>query len=129
MLWDDSAQNGFSTRQPWNTGRTAATATAVEQSADPTSMLNFYRQLIQLKKQAVFADGDFCLLSTGDDSYAYRRQLGAQTAYVAVNLSDQETTVTLPEQVENTPLGAGEYTVSGQQIILAPHAGVVLTND
>ncbi len=129
MLWDDSAQNGFSTRQPWNTGRMAATATAVEQSADPTSMLNFYRQLIQLKKQAVFADGDFCLLSTGDDTYAYRRQLGAQTAYVAVNLSDQETTITLPEQVENMRLSAGEFTVSGQQIILAPHAGVVLTND
>ncbi|WP_125570958.1 glycoside hydrolase family 13 protein [Lacticaseibacillus songhuajiangensis] len=127
MLWDDSAHNGFSTHKPWNDGRSDETASAERQSSDPHSMLSFYQQLIQLKQQALFEDGDYCLLSTGDDTYVYRRQLGQQTAYVVINLSSQKTVITLPAAAAQVMLSAGDYTVNDQQIILGAHAGLALS--
>lgn len=59
-------------------------------------MLQFYRQLIALKKRPVFQDGDYLMLTTPDHLYVYQRQLGSTRALVAVALTGQAGALTLP---------------------------------
>ncbi|WP_262315053.1 glycoside hydrolase family 13 protein [Lacticaseibacillus parakribbianus] len=118
---------GFTTGTPWLTGRAAAGATAAEQDQDPTSLLFFYHDLIALKKQPLFATGNYQLLSTADTIYAYRRTLADRQALVAVNLSAAPAVLQLPLAGMARQLTAGVVTRHGDTLKLGPHAGVVLT--
>ncbi|PAF55327.1 alpha-amylase family glycosyl hydrolase [Mycoplasmopsis agassizii] len=54
MSWDDSQYHGFSNHEPWikfseNVGKT----NVLEQKRDPNTILNFYKQLIKLRKTSL----------------------------------------------------------------------------
>jgi alpha-glucosidase len=59
MQWNDSANAGFTTGEPWLPVPPSATTINVEaEKADPDSLFNWYRSLIQLKKTVpAFAQG------------------------------------------------------------------------
>lgn len=125
MPWDDSQYGGFSTASPWLTGRSRDKVSVASEDADPSSMLNFYRQLLKLKQTPLFTKGSYYLLDTKADLLVYQRDLGADRALVVVSLSAKKEHLTLPEEL--TPvLTAGSINLQGKELTLMPFAGAVL---
>jgi alpha-glucosidase len=100
MCWDSSANSGFSTRTPWlPQAADFATQHVEAQQADPGSMLNLYRALIQLRKDSpALHSGSYCADDLSTDSvFVYLRQHKAQRVLVALNFSDQPQSIALPQ--------------------------------
>ena len=98
--WDNSAYAGFSTTTPWmkiNPNYVAINAKA--QISTPTSIFNYYRQLIAVRQKIpAFTLGNYRDVSpNGQDIYAYTRTLDHETYLIVVNFSKQPQTYPLPE--------------------------------
>ena len=91
MQWDGSAKAGFTTGTPWlKVNPNTETINVAAQEGDPDSVLNFYRQLITLRKaEPVLVYGNYDLILAEDPQiYAYTRTLEGQKLVVICNLSD-----------------------------------------
>ncbi|MFB7815174.1 glycoside hydrolase family 13 protein [Paenibacillus chitinolyticus] len=101
MQWDDTANAGFTTGEPWikvnpnYPGINAAAATA-----DPQSIYHYYRSLIALrKKHPVIVYGEYKLLLPLDtEIYAYTRALNGEKLLVILNFFDGTPEFTWPEE-------------------------------
>jgi len=92
MQWDDSANAGFTSGTPWITPPdNYRTINAAKEQQDPDSILHYYRQLIQLRKERpVVSNGRIEFLYHGrTEVFAYRRILGAEQITVLNNLTGQ----------------------------------------
>jgi oligo-1,6-glucosidase len=115
VQWDSSEGAGFSagsgdTAQPWITiNPNYVTINAAEQRGRPDSVWNYYRRLIELRKQyPVMVYGEYALLDAGHpDIWAYTRKLGTETLLVICNFSRGRITVKPPQWY----CGEGEYRV------------------
>src|SRR5215469_12323353 len=101
MQWDSSKNAGFST-----SGTTWLPVTAnyigrnvKEQESDPNSLLNWYKQLISMRKtNPALRDGEMVMLDETNPSvlsYLRKGVNGSPSVLVSVNLSGQPQTVTL----------------------------------
>ncbi|WP_171314958.1 glycoside hydrolase family 13 protein [Enterococcus cecorum] len=101
MQWQDSDEAGFSQAQPWlAVNPNYQEINVAEQEERPDSLLNFYKQAIQLRKTPLFVDGNYELhLAKHPQVIAYTRNTAEQSALVLVNLSDQEVVVDLSNRV------------------------------
>ena len=100
MQWDAGFQAGFTTAgQPWlKIPSSAATRNVAVQARDSASILNFYQQVIRLRRRSpALLDGDY--RSIGDDPrvFAYRRRTPAQTLIIALNMSNEISNLRLDE--------------------------------
>lgn len=99
MSWRAGPGAGFSTGRPWlPVAPDAAERNVARQSAEPDSVLSFYRRLIELRRRLpVLGKGTLELLEAGDaDVLAYIRRLGDDAALVLLNFGARSTTVDLP---------------------------------
>ncbi|ALB54180.1 alpha-glucosidase [Cronobacter universalis] len=90
MQWDASPYAGFSTHEPWLKVNPNYEMINVEsQQHDPHSVLNFYRQMIHLRKRepALIYGRYETLLDDHEQIYAYRRVLGDEQVVVLCNFS------------------------------------------
>ncbi|ELY7393145.1 alpha-glucosidase [Cronobacter universalis] len=90
MQWDASPYAGFSTHDPWLKVNPNYEMINVEsQQHDPHSVLNFYRQMIHLRKRepALIYGRYETLLDDHEQIYAYRRVLGDEQVVVLCNFS------------------------------------------
>jgi alpha-glucosidase len=90
MQWSDEVNAGFSSGSPWIKVNPNYKSINVEfQKKDETSILNFYKKMIQLKKaNEVFTYGTYDLLLAEDPQvYAYTRMLNQDKVLVIANLS------------------------------------------
>lgn len=90
MQWDASPYAGFSTHEPWLKVNPNYEMINVEsQQHDPHSVLNFYRQMIHLRKRepALIYGRYEPLLDDHEQIYAYGRTLGDERVVVLCNLS------------------------------------------
>ncbi|ALB62029.1 Alpha-glucosidase [Cronobacter condimenti 1330] len=90
MQWDASPYAGFSTHEPWLKVNPNYEMINVEsQQHDPHSVLNFYRQMIHLRKRepALIYGRYESLLDDHEQIYAYGRVLGDERLVVLCNLS------------------------------------------
>jgi alpha-glucosidase len=93
MQWDGSAFSGFSRTQPWlPVHPNYVSRNVAEQEQDPSSMLNFTRDLIVLRKQyPALSRGDFIPLACNSRQVlAYLRKSPGQTVLVALNFSGRK---------------------------------------
>ena len=128
MPWTAKKPNyGFSKVSPWLEGQSQNNANVQAELDDPDSMFNFYRQLLNLKKTALFQSGSFYLLATANDSYVYQRDLANDSAIVAVSLSSQKLRIKLPSEYRKVMLTAGQHYLNKDELILMPYSGVVLS--
>ncbi|GAB4421818.1 MAG: alpha-glucosidase family protein [Anaerolineales bacterium] len=132
MQWNASENAGFSSVKPWLPVHPNHKKRNVEnQQADPASMLNFTRQLIQLRKEnPALQRGNFTLLTEQPkDVLAYLRSSEEQTILIALNFKNR------PSELKNIP--AGEWSLlhssartsapkSEQSLSLAPHEVLLL---
>lgn len=92
MQWDNTANAGFTTGNPWRTPTADfATVNVASQTNDPNSLLSFYRDLISIRKQKpALRTGKIIVLDTGNSGiYASLRTDGNESFLVLANLKNE----------------------------------------
>ena len=109
MQWSHAPNAGFSpagvqTWLPINPNY-AQGVNVADQQNDPDSMLNFYKRMLQVRKQTpALIEGDFQPLNeTSNHYFAFLRRSSEQTCLVILNLSDQPHTLGFEFQSKETP--------------------------
>jgi alpha-glucosidase len=110
MQWSDAPNAGFNQgATPWlPVGEDYKTRNVAAEMADSTSVLNWYRQLIRLRRDNVaMADGDYQTLDVANPNVlAYTRNAKGKTVLVLLNFSGSDQSVALP-----SPLGTRKLSV------------------
>ena len=90
--WTAEASGGFTTGTPWLALNPNYKEINVEaELQNPDSVFHTYRKLIQLRKDhPIVVWGDYELLETNSNVFAYYRTLGEERWLTVVNLSDSE---------------------------------------
>lgn len=105
MQWSAEPNGGFTTGNPWLAVNPNYRTINVEQQLnDPTSILNFYKKMIQLKKSnPIFTYGEYDLILENDPSiYAYTRTLEDKKVVIMCNLTDQMVTFGTEQMILNS---------------------------
>lgn len=113
MQWDDSPNGGFTEGEPWfSVNPNYKKINVAQQLEDADSVLNFYKQLIQLKKShEIYTYGQFDLIDAENENvFAYTRQLDGKTVVVAGNLTDKQSSLTLPFAIDDEAIKLHNYT-------------------
>lgn len=111
MQWSHEANGGFTTGTPWLAVNPNYQTINVEaQEEDPDSILNFYKEMIALRKsEDIFVYGTYDLVfEDHQEIYAYIRTLGEKRVLILCNLTNKQTSINLEK-----------ITVSTDQLLLS----------
>ncbi|PTK61072.1 glycoside hydrolase family 13 protein [Staphylococcus haemolyticus] len=112
MQWSDSTNGGFTEGKPWfPVNPNYKDINVAHQLEDEHSVLNFYKKLIQLKKShEIYMYGQFDLIDGENENvFAYTRQLEGKTVVVAGNLTDKQSSLTLPFDIDEDAIKLHNY--------------------
>ncbi|MDT4208699.1 glycoside hydrolase family 13 protein [Staphylococcus haemolyticus] len=112
MQWNNSTNGGFTEGKPWfPVNPNYKDINVAHQLEDEHSVLNFYKKLIQLKKSHdIYMYGQFDLIDAENENvFAYTRQLEGKTVVVAGNLTDKQSSLTLPFDIEEDAIKLHNY--------------------
>ena len=129
MQWDDSENAGFTTGTPWfAVNPNYKTINAAAQVEDPDSIYNYYRKLIELRKEEeVIVYGTFDGLEDADENlYIYTRSSENKKILVICNFTEKELDVpaSIADMVkENRGILIGNYKDISEKI--RPYEAVV----
>lgn len=101
MQWDDSANGGFTTGIPWiKINPNYKSINAKDQVNNSESVFNYYKRLIQLRKEhEIIVYGEYeSLLPDSEEIYAFFRKLGEERLLVVCNFTDNEVEFEVPEE-------------------------------
>jgi alpha-glucosidase len=118
---------GSGSVKPWLPYAGSHRALAVDaQEKDPTALLHYYRALLQWRKtHLAIISGEMVCLEPTNEVFAFVRTYGATSLMLAFNVSERETTYTLPESLRvrgidvSAPLRGA--TLSGNALNFAPY--------
>lgn len=102
MQWNATENAGFSTVRPWLPVSNNYKSHNVEtESKKPGSILNFYNDLIKLRKEnSALKEGEYIALARDQEHVlAYARKSQDRTVIVALNMSAAGQTLSLPPEV------------------------------
>jgi len=132
MQWNTGVNAGFSEAKPWlPVPPTYKTHNVASESANPDSILAFYKKLLALRHtNSALLDGKYVPLNENDPNVlSYLRQYKDQTVLVALNMSGKAQEV--PFDLAKYGITKGKVTplltsgtISGQtsQLVLPPYA-------
>ena len=128
MQWNDEANAGFTTGQPWlpvNPNYTQINAQAALQ--DPDSVFWYYKKLVELRKSyAVFAQGDFTLLEENHPHlFVYQRCTEKEQILVVCNFAAQEVSWERPDKWKEAKALIANYPQPAQGM-LRPWEAMIL---
>lgn len=134
MQWTDEVHCGFSEAEPWLPAADNYRKIHVKaQQDDETSILAFYKKLIELRKEKrVISKGSISFLAEEDeDIMAYRRYLEEEELVVICNLRGKESNVKAEPQWKSRRKILGNYqgmqlTEETEILTLRPYEIVVL---
>lgn len=92
MQWEGKSKYaGFSDIEPWlHVNPNFKTINVKDQIYDPNSIFNTYKKLIEYRQNHLLVvEGDYKLINTSEDIYAYLREMDGQKLLVVANLSNQ----------------------------------------
>ena len=125
MQWDTTEQAGFTTGKPWmKVNPNYTEINAAEQVDCEDSIFNYYRKLIQLRKELpVLTDGKFTMLDMDHNQiFAYLRDNGEDKLLVVCNFYGNTVDYAVSEKAENLELLIGNYTEENMQSdVLRPY--------
>jgi len=125
MQWDTTEQAGFTTGKPWiKVNPNYTEINAAEQVDCEDSIFNYYRKLIQLRKELpVLTDGKFTMLDMDHDQiFAYLRDNGEDKLLVVCNFYGNTVDYAVSEKAEDLELLIGNYTEENMQTdVLRPY--------
>lgn len=132
MQWNDEINGGFSIVEPWlKVNPNYNKINTVTQENDPNSILNFYRNVLNIRKSNdVFVYGDVEELEYDNPSiYAYTKTLDEIRILVILNFSDNNSKFTLPNKCTNKNIIVNNYEslmFDNEVINLKPYQGLIL---
>ena len=125
MQWDTTEQAGFTTGKPWiKVNPNYTEINAAEQVDRENSIFNYYRKLIQLRKELpVLTDGKFTMLDMDyNQIFAYLRDNGEDKLLVVCNFYGNTVDYAVSEKAEDLELLIGNYTEENMQTdVLRPY--------
>ena len=125
MQWDTTEQAGFTTGKPWmKVNPNYTEINAAEQVDYEDSIFNYYRKLIQLRKELpVLTDGKFTMLDMDHNQiFAYLRDNGEDKLLVVCNFYGNTVDYAVSEKAEDLELLIGNYTEENMQTdVLRPY--------
>jgi len=86
--WDSTLFAGFSSNTPWlAANRNYTTVNAAQQEKDPNSVLNYFRKIVQLRKDnPVLVYGKYALLDKDNKGvYSFTRELNGKKLLIMLN--------------------------------------------
>ncbi|WP_071130250.1 glycoside hydrolase family 13 protein [Enterococcus timonensis] len=106
MQWDESLHAGFSDATPWLSITQDYQKVNVKKALEnPQSIFYTYQKLIALrKKYPVIVSGDFKLIETIPEIFAYWRTNEQEKILVVANLSENVQTFQLPKEIQAADL-------------------------
>jgi len=130
--WSNEQNAGFSSGEPWikvNTNFTSVNEAL--QETDQNSILNYFRKLIQLRKNnPVLIYGDYKLLDEEHQQvYAYTRSLNNENFLVLLNFSKENATFNLPQAIDAEAVLINNYdgfNTDQQKANLKPYQAVIV---
>jgi glycosidase len=131
MQWDVTLNAGFSTGKPWLRVNADYVSRNVEaQRAAPKSLLNFYRELIALRRQSpALVRGAYRALSRPVGVWAYERVADGKRMLMALNFFSRPAQIGVEGRgawrVRLSSVERPEYTVLNM-LSLAPNEAVIL---
>ncbi|MCL1830466.1 MAG: alpha-glucosidase [Oscillospiraceae bacterium] len=98
MQWDDSEYGGFSTIKPWiGVNANHKQINQASQVDDPESLLSYYRQLIQLRKDSdTLKYGEFVSVYANSHLMVFARVLESEIYLTLLNFSSKQRKIPLP---------------------------------
>ena len=126
VQWDDSANAGFTTGEPWiGVGSNYSWLNAKAEAADPNSVFAFYKKLVALRKGTeIIQAGDVRFLeSPAEKVIAYERTLGDERIVVQCNFSGEEQPAI---ELEGGEVLVSNYDDPAETAILRPWEGTAI---
>jgi alpha-glucosidase len=129
MQWDESANAGFSTAAPWlPVPPTYQTHNVADESKDPNSVLEFYKQVLKLRHTSkALLDGSYAALNESDaDVLSYLRAYKNDVVLVALNMSGSPKKVNFKLKRNGfssakSLVATGKSSVKGHEVSLEPY--------
>lgn len=125
MHWSDKKNAGFTNGTPWiGLNENYPMINAEQQKADKNSVLNYYKQLIKLRKSTpLYVYGETEILHKEDNNiYAYVRQYQGEASLVVLNFSGDKQVYTLSEKwakkMKDSSLAISNYSSTQGSAIL-----------
>ncbi len=132
MQWNASPNAGFSNVEPWlPVSPDYPIRNVAAQSTEPHSMLNFYRQLLWLRRASLaLHSGSYQPINVDRDLYAFVRQAGQEQKLVVLNFSSQSATVAIPTASTGKVILSTHLDRQGQESLsslhLRPYEGLIV---
>ena len=107
MQWDDSPQAGFTTGTPWLPVHSNYKQINVKRALeDKQSIFYTYQKLIQLRhQQEVVVWGDFQLIETVENVFAYKRIYKDEVWLIVTNISEEKQSFTSEDTIDTWIIG------------------------
>jgi oligo-1,6-glucosidase len=129
MQWDNDINSGFTTGTPWlKINPNYNEINVKNQEQDPTSILNYFRKTVQLRKNnPVLVYGIYSLLDKENpDVFAYLRELDGKRVLVLLNFTDKNTSYNIKLGKNKVLLNNYNDTTEIKKNTLRPYESVVV---
>jgi oligo-1,6-glucosidase len=110
--WDDSPNAGFTTGTPWlKVNTNYKTVNAAAEEADPNSPLNYFRKMVQLRKQEpALVYGKYVLVDKNNTSvYSFVRQWDRKRLLIMLNFTGKPASVESGFDLSNSKVLIDNY--------------------
>lgn len=110
--WDDSPNAGFTSGTPWlKVNPNYKTVNAAAEESDPNSPLNYFRKMVQLRKQELaLVYGKYILVDKNNPAvYSYIRQWEKKRLLIMLNFTDKPATVESGFDLSNSKVLIDNY--------------------
>ena len=126
--WNTSANAGFTTGTPWlKVNPNYKTVNVEAEEKDSNSCLNYFRQVVKLRKDnLVLVYGKYTLLDADNPQvYAYTRELNGRKILVLLNFSKTPATVNTGIDLTNATILIDNYINANNTTALRPYEAAV----
>nr|WP_288833910.1 alpha-glucosidase [uncultured Flavobacterium sp.] len=126
--WDTTANAGFTTGTPWlKVNPNYAIINAEAQEKDPNSVLNYFRKLVQLRKEnPILIYGKYTLIDKDNpDVFAYTRELEGKKVLVVLNFSDKNVKINTGFNIKNAKVLIANYNNLAKDGLLRPYEAII----
>lgn len=128
MQWNADDRVGFTKdAAPWTVYKREDIYNVEDQEKNTDSILNYYRELIALKKTDLFKKGDWRLLDTKETLYVYERTFEETQAIICCNFSDNLEYMEIPSEYtsDNNILATHQVRMDEQKLVLPEYSAFV----
>jgi oligo-1,6-glucosidase len=126
--WDTTQNAGFTTGTPWlKVNPNYTTVNATQQEKDPNSILNYFRKLVQLRKnEPTLIYGKFELVDENNPAiFAYTRELNSKKLLIILNFTSKNASAKTGINLKTAKVLMNNYSTQSTSEELRPYEAVI----